>query len=106
MKTWEVVKGRYRRGFVELSQEVSDQEDTEVLVLFPERRAQSTHYGMWQRMKQAIASEIPELLQMTEQERKKEFDIISLKIAENMPYRSPEEFEAAMRGDYYDIARY
>lgn len=104
--TWEVVKGRYRQGFIKLAEEVPDQEGSEVLVLFPERRAKGEHHGMWQRMKQTIAAEIPDLLQMTDQERKKEFDTISSKIAEGMPYRSLEEFERAMRGDYYGIARY
>jgi len=104
--TWEVVKGRYRQGFIELPEEVPDHEGTEVLVLFPERRTTGEYHGLWQRMKRTIAAEIPDLLKMTDEEQKKEFEKISSKIAENMPYRSLEEFERAMRGDTYGFARY
>jgi len=97
--TWEVVKGRYKQGFIELPEEVPDHEGTEVLVLFPERRTTGEYPGLWQRMKRTIAAEMPGLLEMTDEERKKEFDMLSSKIADNMPYRSLEEFEQAMRGD-------
>lgn len=103
---WAVVKGKYTRGIVELLEEVSDQDNVEVLILFPERPSSTQRSGIWQRMKQGIAEEIPDLLQMTAEERKQEFDQMSATIAGQMPYQSLEEFERAMRGDEYGLARY
>lgn len=102
---WEVVKGRYKQGIIELEEKVPDQEGIEVLVLFPERKTRDRQ-DTWQRIKQNIAAEMPELVKMTDKERKKVFDDISSKIASNMPYQSLEEYEQAMRGDQYGLTRY
>jgi hypothetical protein len=49
---------------------------------------------------------MPDLLLMTDDEAKAEFDKLSDKIAENLPFETVEEFEQAMRGDEYGLARY
>ena len=104
--TWAVVRGRYKQGVIELLEEVPDQEGMEVLILFPKRPDSSEHPGIWLRMKQKIAEEMPDLVAMTDEARKQEFDRLSTLVAKQMPYRSLEEFEAAMRGDEYDLIRY
>lgn len=103
---WAVIKGKYTRGIVEPLEEVPDQEAVEVLILFPERPPSTEASGVWQRIKQGIAEEMPDLVQMTAEDRKQEFDQISATIADQMPYQSLEEFERAMRGDEYGLARY
>jgi len=70
---------------------------SEVLVLFPERIRLTG--GIWQRIEGKMAREMPDLLSMTEDEKREGFDRLSNVIAERMPYRSPEELERAMRGD-------
>jgi len=45
-------------------------------------------------------------MSMTDDEKREEFDRLSKMIAERMPYRSPEEFERAMRGDEYGLVGY
>lgn len=103
---WAVIKGRYKHGVVELAEETPDQEGTEVLVLFPQRPVTGERLGMWQRIKQTIADEMPDLLEMTDVEKEQEFDQLSATIADHMPYQSLEEFERAMRGDEYGLIGY
>jgi len=104
---WTVIKGKYTHGIIELLEEVPDQDNVEVLILFPTLRTSATESsGGWQRIKQRIVEEMPELRQMTDEERKQEFDQISAVIADQMPYQSLEEFERAMRDDEYGLARY
>ena len=49
---------------------------------------------------------MPDLVSMTEDEKREEFDRLSDVIAEHMPYRPMEEFERAMRGDEYGLVGY
>jgi len=44
--------------------------------------------------------------QMSAEARQIEFEQLSEKVAQNMPYQTREEFEQAMRGDDYGLARY
>ena len=78
----------------------------EVLVLFPERIHWTGVKGIWPQIKQEIAKQMPDLLGMTDNEKREEFDRLSKVIAERMPYRSLEEFERAMRGDEYGLVGY
>lgn len=103
---WTVVRGKYTQGTVEFLEEVPTQENVEVLILFPERSPSGKGWSVWEGIKQSIAEEMPDLLQMTAEERKQEFDQISATITDQMPYQSLEEFERAMRGDEYGLARY
>ena len=77
-----------------------------VLILFPEPLEFTGEKGMWQQIKRELAKEIPDLLSMTDDEKREEFDRLSKMIAERMPYRSPEEFERAMRGNEYGLVGY
>ena len=104
--TWTVVKGVYKRGIVEPLEEISGREGLEVLVLFPEQAGLGKEKGIWQRMKENIAAEMPDLLNMTDAERREEFERLSELIASNMPYNTLEEFEQSMRGDEYGLVRY
>jgi len=103
--TWTVVRGRYKHGVIELLEEAPDREGLEVLILFP-KPGPGEHPGIWGRMKERIAREMPDLLGMSVEERKQEFDRLSATIVRQMPYRSLEEFEAAMRGDEYGLVGY
>ena len=103
---WSVVRGVYEQGVVKPLEGVSYREGIEVLVLFPERVRPIETIGIWQQVKEEMAKEMPDLLSMTEDEKREEFDRLSNVIAERMPYRSLEEFERAMRGDEYDLVGY
>lgn len=103
---WSVVRGVYEQGVVKPLEGVSYREGIEVLVLFPERVRPTETIGIWQQVKEEMAKEMPDLLSMTEDEKREEFDRLSNVIAERMPYRSLEEFERAMRGDEYDLVGY
>jgi hypothetical protein len=103
---WTVVKGRYSHGIIEPLEQFPDQEDATVLILFPEGQHSRNVSGIWQQIKETIAEEMPDLLQMSDEARQLEFDQISQTIAERMPYKSLEEFERSMRGDKYGLARY
>ena len=103
---WTVVRGRYRQGVIELLEEAPAREGTEVLIMLPERPRPDRAGGIWQQIKQEIAREMPDLLQMTAEAKRYQFERLSALIAERMPYRSLEEFERAMRGDEYGLARY
>jgi hypothetical protein len=104
--SWVVVKGMYKKGVVEPLELVPYRENVEVLVLFPEGIERTGVKGVWQQIKQEIAKQIPDLLSMTDDEKREEFDRLSNVIAERMPYHSLEEFERAMRGDEYGLAGY
>lgn len=103
---WTVVRAIYKRGIVEPLESVPYREGVEVLVLFPEQVRWTGAQGIWQRIKQEMASEMPDLVSMTEDEKREEFDRLSNMIAERMPYRSLEEFERAMRGNEYGLVGY
>lgn len=103
---WAVVKGKYLSGVVELLEQVPEQEGTEVFVLFPERPLPGKSVGIWESLKQQIVAKEPDLLYMTDEAHRQEFDQLSAKIAEQIVYESVEEFEKAMRGDDYGLIRY
>ena len=103
---WAVVRGMYEQGIVKPLEGVPYREGIEVLVLFPEQVGPTETGGIWQQIKEDMAREMPDLLSMTEDEKREEFDRLSSVIAERMPYRSPEEFERAMRGDEYGLVGY
>jgi predicted DNA-binding antitoxin AbrB/MazE fold protein len=103
---WAVVRGMYEQGIVKPLESVPYGEGIEVLVLFPERIRPTGEGGIWQRIKGKMAREMPDLLSMTQGEKREEFDRLSKVIAERMPYRSLEEFERAMRGDEYGLVGY
>jgi hypothetical protein len=102
--SWVVVKGVYREGKIEPLEDISYRQGSEVLVLFPEIVARPPGQNIWQKIKQRIDQQSPELLTMTRAERQQDFDALSQKIADQMPYRSVADFERAMRGDQYDLA--
>jgi hypothetical protein len=104
--SWTVVRGVYRKGIVEPLEIAPSQEGVQVLVLFPAHIGGTGAKGIWQRIKQDIAREIPDLLGMTGDEKRDEFDKLSNVIVERMPYRSVEEFERAMRGGEYGLVGY
>lgn len=68
--------------------------------------SEDTSLGMWQAIKDEIAEETPDLLQMSREARRAQFDRLSEKIASELPYDSVEAFEQAMRGDTYGLARH
>jgi hypothetical protein len=103
--TWTVVRGRYKHGVIELLEKAPDEEGLEVLILFP-KPGPGERPGIWGRMKQRIAREMPDLLGMTPEERKQEFDQLSATVVGQTPYHSLEEFEAVMRGDEYGLVRH
>ena len=104
--TWTVVRGQYKGGVVKPLEKVLGRDGTEVLIVFPEYAAVREPLSAWEQIEQAIAREIPDLATMSAEARQIEFDQLSEKVAQNMPYRTLAEFEQAMRGDDYGLARY
>ncbi len=102
-------KGVYRNGTIELSTALDLQDGVEVQATVKAASEQSRNEyirSFWEEVKQQIAAEQPELLEMTKEERIEDFERLSAKIADNLPYDTPEEFMRAMRGDGFDLARY
>ncbi|HSN76322.1 MAG TPA: hypothetical protein VL334_14705 [Anaerolineae bacterium] len=62
--------------------------------------------GLWQQIKDQLAENTPDLLEMSPEARKAQFDRLSEKIASELSYESMEAFEQAMRGDTYGLARH
>lgn len=104
--TWAVVRGQYKGGMIKPLEKMLGRDRAEVLILFPEYPARVKAPGAWEQIEQAIAREMPNLATMSAEARQTEFDQLSEKVAQNMPYRTLEEFEQAMRGDDYGLARY
>jgi hypothetical protein len=104
--TWAVVRGQYKGGMVQPLEKMLGRDGTEVLILFPDYPVLVEAPGAWEQIEQAIAREMPDLTTMSTETRQTEFDRLSEKVAQNMPYRTREEFERAMRGDDYGLARY
>ena len=104
--TWAVVRGQYKGGMVKPLEKMLGRDGTEVLILFPDYPVLAEDSGAWEQIEQAIAREMPDLLTMSAEARQTEFDQLSEKVARKMPYRTLEEFERAMRGDDYGLARY
>jgi hypothetical protein len=104
--TWAVVKGQYKGGMVTPLEKMLGRDGTEVLILFPDYPVLVEDSGAWEQIEQAIVREMPDLTTMSTEARQTEFDQLSAKVAQNMPYRTREAFERAMRGDDYGLARY
>ena len=49
--TWTVVRGRYKRGTIELLERMPAPKGTEVLILLPERPRPYKKGGVWQHMR-------------------------------------------------------
>lgn len=74
---WAVVRGVYKRGIVEPLERAPYREGLEVLVLFPEYVKRTKAEGIWRQIKREIAKEMPDLVSMTENEKREEFDRLS-----------------------------
>ena len=100
-----VARGVYKKGIIEPLDLVPRRDGMEVLVLFPQPVEGTTRSkGIWERVKQELAREIPELARMKVDEKREEFDRLSHIVAEQMPYSSLEEFERAMRREEHGLA--
>lgn len=105
--TWTVVEGVYKDGQVRLNEDLNHGRMMNVLVLVPVWTQPDTDKNSsWNKILQKIVADKPELLTRPLEEQRRDFDRLSEKIAEQMPYQSVQEFEQAMRGDHYDLVRY
>lgn len=101
---WQTVKGTYKAGVIELTEPLPEREGQQVLILFPDAGSQNA--GIWQQIKSEFAREMPDLEQEQPDTAKVEFEALSAKVQEALPYETVEEFERAMRGDEHGLARY
>ena len=103
---WAVVKGSYKQGIIKPLEKLPYQQGAEVqvFILFPENIEHHSKNETWQQVKREIAKEMPDLENMTSNEKKAEFERLSKQIAYHMSYQSVAEFERAMRGDEYGLA--
>ena len=96
------VKGVYRDGVVELSETVAASNGQNVVVIFPDRLPPQHTKSYREELKERIAQKDPQFLELTRNERAKEFERISAKVANGLPYRTPEELKKAMRREDFD----
>ena len=96
------VKGVYRDGVVELSENVAASNGQSVVVIFSDRLPPQHTKSYREQLKERIAQRDPQFLEMTRHERQMEFERLSAKIAKSLPYRTPEELEKAMRRENFD----
>lgn len=96
------VSGVYRDGVVELSGSVSAFNGQNVVVIFSDPLSNQDQESYRDHLKRKIAKYDPQFLAMTRNERQTEFDRISTKVAESLPYRTPEEMVKAMRRENFD----
>lgn len=105
----ESVLGVYHNGVVVPKERVPFKEDMEVVILFLRKKESTRESGnsnAYEKLRHRIAQEVPELLKLTPQEKKEDFERLSKKVADNMPFKSVKEMERFMRGDFYGLARY
>jgi predicted DNA-binding antitoxin AbrB/MazE fold protein len=103
---WEVVRGRYEQGHVKPFEGLPHCEGQDVLILIPKQDRSIGTDETWRQIKENMTREMPDLLRMTDEEKRQEFAQLSKIIAERMPYDSLEAFERAMRGDDYALVGY
>lgn len=96
------VRGIYRDGVIELSEKVAASNGQSVIVIFPELFPKKDTESYREQLQSSIARWDPEFLEMTESERQLEFERISEKIADSLPFQTPEEFIRAMRREDFD----
>ena len=96
------VKGVYRDGVVELSETVAASNGQNVVVIFPDRLPPQHTKSYREELRERIAQKDPQFLELTRNEREREFERISAKVANSLPYRTPEELKKAMRGEDFD----
>jgi len=77
-----------------------------ILQKLDSKKGEDERFSVYTSLRNRISKEVPELLKMSQEERIEEFKELSQKIRERLPYKSMEEFEQAMRGDNFDLARY
>lgn len=104
--TWTVIEGIYKDGQVFLKEKVNNRNIFDVLVLIPNQSKTVKQSHTWEKLRQQIATEMPDLLTIKDREQRLEFEQLSSQISQSMPYKTLEEFENAMRGDEYGLARY
>ena len=97
------VRGVYRDGAVELSESVSASNGQDVVVIFPDLLPNQDEESYRDILRRKIAKVDPQFLEMTSEERQIEFERISIKVADRLPFRTPEEFMKAMRRENFDL---
>ncbi len=96
------VKGVYRDGVVELSENVEASNGQNVVVIFPDLLPAQEEESYLDHLWKMIAKVDPKFLEMTRKERQIEFERISAKVGDSLPYRTPEEMVKAMRRESFD----
>lgn len=104
----ESVAGVYHNGMVIPEEKIPFKEDMEVVILFLRKKGSKIvgNSEVYEKLRNRIAQEIPELLDQTPKEKREDFERLSKKVADNMPFKSVKEMERTMKGDYYGLARY
>ena len=102
------VQGVYHNGVVIPREKVPYHGDIDVVIVFVGDIESEKNEGAraYEKFRARIAEKHPELLKETDEEAREAFEKLSQKIADNMPYKTVEEFERAMRGDDYGLIRH
>jgi len=99
------IKGVYKkRGTVELRESIEAPDDVEVLVIFPNKSSKQTL--IYNRLKAKLKENYPNLKNRTKQQKKEDFERISEKISQELPFKSWKEMDRALKGDSYGLSRH
>lgn len=104
------IRGVITDGIIRPLEKIPYPEGTIVNIVEEKRqetvKRETPKISLWQKLKDSIAEEYPELRKMTKDEATKEFERLSAKIRKNMKFKDWREMERHMKGNYYDLAGY
>ena len=93
------IRGVVAHGVIKPLERLPYPEGTEVTVTIPARAK-----GVWERIRESIAEEYPDLREMTPDEAIEEFERLSDKMAEHIPFiKDWREMDRWMKGDEADL---
>ena len=95
------IRGVVANGVIKPLEMLPYPEGTEVTVTLPTKAKR-----VWERIRESIAEEYPDLREMTVSEAIEEFERLSDKIAEHHSFKDWREMDRWMKGDEYDLTRH
>ena len=92
------IRGVVAHGVIKPLETLPCPEGTEVTVTIPARTK-----GVWERIRESIAEEYPDLREMTLEEAVEDFERLSDKMAKRIPFKDWREMDRWMKGDEADL---
>ena len=96
------LEGFCRDGKIEPLEKLPEGEYKAVIVLLPFEKMVSNDLA-YQALRTRIEEEYPKLREMTPKERREQFDRITQKVIKNLPFKTWNEMDKAVKGDVYGL---